>query len=104
MDSSCQISILCEGGDVWSRFQAAETPSQAAVPTEPEAAQSLLGPMGSIALGEYQARAAILSQDALGLRFDHEHCFPLQNTAPRSRIGAVSDVGPKWGPPTGSGV
>ncbi|RKM63632.1 hypothetical protein C0215_19740, partial [Clostridioides difficile] len=45
MDSSCQISLLCEGEDVWSWFQAAETTSQAAVPTEPEAAQTLLGPM-----------------------------------------------------------
>ena len=32
--------------------QAAETTRQAAVPTEPEAAQILLGPMGSRGLGE----------------------------------------------------
>ena len=50
--SSGQISLLREGEDVWSCFPAAETTSQAAVPTEPEAAQTLLGPMGSLGLGE----------------------------------------------------
>ena len=50
--SSGQISPLREGVHVWSWFQAAETASQAAVPTEPEAAQSLLGRMGSLGLGE----------------------------------------------------
>ena len=53
-----------------------ETPSQASVPTEPEAAQSLLGPMGSLALGENQASAVILSQNALGLRFLPRAQFP----------------------------
>ena len=50
--SSCQISLLPEGEHVWSWFQAAETTSQAAVATEPEAAQSLPGTMGGIGLGE----------------------------------------------------
>ena len=50
--SSGKISLLCEGEDDWSWFPAAETTSQAAVPTEPEAAQPLLGPMGSRGLGE----------------------------------------------------
>ena len=50
--SSVQISHLREGEDVWSWIKAAETTSQAAVPTEPEAAQTLLGPMGSLELGE----------------------------------------------------
>ena len=50
--SSYQISILREAEDVGISFQAAETTSQAAVPSEPEAAQSLLGPMGSLGLGE----------------------------------------------------
>ena len=50
--SSGQISLLREGEDVWNWFPAAETTSQAAVPTEPEAAQTLLGPMGSRGLGE----------------------------------------------------
>ena len=50
--SSGQISLLREGEDVWSWFPAAETTSQAAVPTEPEAAQTLLGPKGSLGLGE----------------------------------------------------
>ena len=49
---SCQISLLPEGEHVWSWFQAADTTNPAAVPTEPEAAQPLLGPMGSIGLGE----------------------------------------------------
>ena len=50
--SSVQISLLREGEDVWSWIKAAETTSQAAVPTEPEAAQTLLGPKGSLGLGE----------------------------------------------------
>ena len=50
--SARQISLLREREDAWSWFDAAETTSQAAVPTEPEAAQTLLGPMGSIGLGE----------------------------------------------------
>ena len=47
-----KIRLLREGEDVWSWFQAAETTSQAAVPTEPEAALTLPGPMGSLELGE----------------------------------------------------
>ena len=35
-----------------SWFQAADTISPAAVPTEPVEAQPLLGPLGSIGLGE----------------------------------------------------
>ena len=50
--SSVHISHLREGEEVWSWIKAAETTSQAAVPTEPEAAQTLLGPMGSLGLGE----------------------------------------------------
>ena len=50
--SSGQIILLREREDAWSWFDAAETTRQAAVPTEPEAAQTLLGPMGSIRLGE----------------------------------------------------
>ena len=51
---SFQISLLPKGEHVWSWFQAAETTRQAAVPTEPEAeaVQTLLGPKGSIGLGE----------------------------------------------------
>ena len=70
--------------------------SQAAVPSEPEAAQTFRGPMGSLGLDENQASAAILSQEALGLRFVPEHSFPLQNAAPRSAFGAVSEIGPRW--------
>ena len=44
--------LLRKGEHIWSWFPAAETTSQAAVPTEPEAAQTLLGPMGSLGLGE----------------------------------------------------
>ena len=47
-----KISLFREGEHVWSRFPASVATSQAAVPTEPEAAQTLLGPMGSIGLGE----------------------------------------------------
>ena len=71
-----QNQTSSEGEGVWSWFPAAETTSQAAVPTEPEAAQTLLGPMGSIGLGENEASAAILSQDALGLRFVPRAQFP----------------------------
>ena len=74
--SSCQISLLREAEDVWSWFQAADTTSQTAVPTEPEAAQSLLGPMGRLGLGEKKEIAEILSQDALGLRFVPRAQFP----------------------------
>ena len=74
--SSGQISLPREGEDVWSWFQAAETTSQAALPTEPEAAQTLLGPMGIQGLGETEASAAILSQVALGLRFVPLDQFP----------------------------
>ena len=56
------------------------------------------GPMGIIGLGENQASAAILSQDALGLRFDPEQSFHLQNAAPRSAFGAVSEIGPRLCP------
>ena len=55
--------------------------------------------MGSLVLGENTASAAILSQDALGLKFNHQHFFPLQNAVPRSAFGAVSELGPRWGPP-----
>ncbi len=61
---------------MWSWFQAAETTSQAAGPTEPEAAQTFLGPMGSLRLGENKASAAILSQAALGLRCVPRAQFP----------------------------
>ena len=37
---------------LWIWFPAAETTSQAAVPMDPEAAQTLLGPMVSLGLGE----------------------------------------------------
>ena len=50
--SSGQISLLGEGEDVWSWFPAAEITRQAAVPKEPEAGQTLLGPKESRGLGE----------------------------------------------------
>ena len=67
--ASCQISILREGEDIWSWFQAAETISQAAVPTEPLASHSLLGPKVNTGLGVNKESAVIQSQAALGLRF-----------------------------------
>ena len=53
-----------------------ETTSQGAVPTEPEAAQTLLGLLGNQGLGENQASAGIVSQAALGLRFVPRAQFP----------------------------
>ena len=44
------------------------TTRYAARPTEPEAAQTILGPMGSRGSGENKASVAFLSKDALGLR------------------------------------
>ena len=67
--SSGQVSLPLEEEDVWSWFQAAETTSQAALPTEPEAAQSLLDPMGSRGLVKNKASAGILSHAALRLIF-----------------------------------
>ena len=49
---SCPISLVPEGELICSWFQAQETTSQGAVPTDPEAAQSLLGPRDSTGLGE----------------------------------------------------
>ena len=96
---SCQISLLHEGEHVWSWFQAAETTNQAAEPREPEAAQTLLGLVGSKGLGEKWASAAFLWKDPLVLRFVPEHSFPLQNAAPRSEISAGFKIGLRWFPP-----
>ena len=74
--SSGQISLLREEEDACSWFPAAETTIEAAVPTEPEAAQTLLGPMGSRGLGENYASAGILSQAALRLSFVPRPRFP----------------------------
>ena len=49
---SSQISVLPEEEHIWRWFQAAETICVAAVPTEPYAAETLLGTMGSMGLGE----------------------------------------------------
>ena len=49
---SCQTTLLHEGEHVWIWFQAGESTNQAAVLTEPEAAQILLGQKGSQGLGE----------------------------------------------------
>ena len=99
MDSSCQISLLCEGEDVWCWFQAAESISQAAVPMEPEAAQTLLGTMGSTGPGENKASVAFLSKDALGLRLVPEHSLGLQNAASRSEFCALSETDFRGVPP-----
>ena len=50
--SSGQISLIREGEYAWSWFPAAESSSQAAVSKEPEEAETVLGPMGSLGLGE----------------------------------------------------
>ena len=49
---SCQISLLPEGEHIWSWIQAPESTSLAAVPTEIETDQTLLGPKGNRGLGE----------------------------------------------------
>ena len=63
------MSRIREGEEIWKRFVAAETINKTAVPPEPEAAQILLGPMGSLGIGENYISTGILSQAALGLRF-----------------------------------
>ena len=74
--SSGQISLLREG-DRQSRVYGARVAiSEPRVLTEQEAAQTLLGLMGRMGLGEKQASAAILSQEALGLRFVPRAQFP----------------------------
>ena len=50
--SSGESSLRREGEHVWGWFRAADTTSQAAVPTETEAVKTFLGPMGSLGLGE----------------------------------------------------
>ena len=49
---SSHIGLLHEGEHVWSGFQAMETTHHATRPTDPEVAQTLLDPMGSIELGK----------------------------------------------------
>ena len=84
---------------MWSWFQAAETTSQAAVPTEPEAAQSLLGLMGRIGIGENEASVAILNKTHWGLGVFPETSFPLQPAT--SSKGVLCRFGdrPRWVPP-----
>ena len=65
---SCHISLLSKGEHVWSWFQAAETTQQAAGPRQPEARQTICGPMGSRGRGENYPNLAFPSKDALGLR------------------------------------
>ena len=84
---------------MWICFQSAETTRQAAGPTEPESAQTLLGPMGSRGLGEYEATVTFLSKDALGLRLVPKDHLGSQNAASRSAVCAVSEMGPSWVPP-----
>ena len=81
-----QNQTSSEGEGVWSWFPAAESTSQAAVPKEPEAAQTLLGPMGSRGLGEKEASVAILSQAALGLRFVPRAQFPFAECSSYKRV------------------
>ena len=73
---SCQINLLHEGEDGWNWFPAAETTSQTAVPTEPLASHSLLGPKVNTGLGVNKESAVIQSQAALGLRFVPRAQFP----------------------------
>ena len=85
-----------EGEGVWSWFPAAETTSQAAVPKEPEAAQTLLGPMGSRGLGEKEASVAILSQAARGLRFVPRAQFPFAECSSYKCELCCFEIAPRW--------
>ena len=55
------------------------------VATEPEAAETLLGPTRSIGLGEKHASVAFLSKDALGLRFVPQAQFPFAECSSEKR-------------------
>ena len=85
-----------EGDDIWSWIPATETTSQAAVPTEPEAAQILLGTMGSLGLGEKLASAAMLSQAALGLRFVPRAQFLFAEISSYKSVWCCLDIAPMW--------
>ena len=63
------IRLLPEVEHIWSRFPGPATTSKVPVHREQEAAQTLLGPMGSLGLGEKKASVALLSKGALGLWF-----------------------------------
>ena len=63
---SGSIYLLPEAEHVWSWFQAPPTTSKAPVHTEPEAAQTLLGPRGNSGPDENKASAAFLGNRALG--------------------------------------
>ena len=58
--------------------------SKALVHTEQEAAETLLGPMGSTGLGEKKPSAAFLSKRALGLRLLPLGEFNLPESIPRN--------------------
>ena len=75
------------------------TTRDAARPTEPEAAQTLLGPMGSTGPGENKASVAFLSKDALGLRLVPEHSLGLPNAASRSEFCAAAETATSGVPP-----
>ena len=75
------------------------TTRDAARPTEPEAAQTLLGTMGSTGPGENKASVAFLSKDALGLRLVPEHSLGSQNAASRSEFCALSETDFRGVPP-----
>ena len=65
---SCQISLVHEGDHVWSWLQAADTNSQAALPSPPpeqEAAQTLICPKGILGLCEI-ANCSLLEQRYFG--------------------------------------
>ena len=80
-------------------FQLRSPPAKQQCPRSQRQPKTLLGPMGSLGLGENEGSAAILSQATLGLRYVPRAQFPLQNAAPRSTFGAVSEIGPRWVPP-----
>ena len=75
-----------EGKNVWSWFPAAQTSLHAAVPMEPQADQTLIGPVGNIKLGENSGSEAFLSKDALGLRFVPQAQFAFAECSFQKRL------------------
>ena len=84
-----------EGELMRTRFRALETPSNAAGPREPGAAQPRFALWR--AWGRGRKRLALLSGSEAhwGCGLLPEECFPLQNAVPRSSFWAFGEKGPR---------
>ena len=87
------IRLLPEGEHVWSLFPAPATTSTALGHREQEAAQTLLGPMGSTSLGEKPASAVFLSKHALGLSLVSRRVIPFREGYSQKLVCALSEMG-----------